>query len=124
MARHNEVGRQGEDIACAELIKQGCAILERNWRSDRHEIDIIASRGNRLIIVEVKTRSNEDDDPLDAIDRRKMLKMVSAANAYIATLAEGHAMEIQFDIFAITGDSSGYRIEHIPDAFYPPLRTY
>lgn len=122
MAKHNEVGKWGEELACQELIKMGFSIVERNWRSDRHEIDIIATKGRRIVFAEVKTRTNADDDPIEAIDRRKMLQMVSAANVYIHRMPV--ELEIQFDIFGITGTPDNYTIEHIPDAFYPPLRTY
>jgi putative endonuclease len=42
MAESNELGRQGEEIAVAYLLKQGYIILEKNWRAGRNEIDIIA----------------------------------------------------------------------------------
>lgn len=122
MARHNDVGKWGEELACQELVKQGFSIVERNWRSHRHEIDIIATKGNRIVFAEVKTRTDYDDDPFEAIDKRKMLKMVNAANAYVQNMPV--ELEIQFDIFAITGTPHEYRLEHIADAFYPPLRTY
>lgn len=122
MAKHNDTGHWGEDIACEELVKQGYSIIERNWSTMRHEIDIIAGKGNRIIFAEVKTRTNIDDDPIDAIDRRKMLKMIAAANLYIQSLSV--EPEIQFDIFAITGTPDDYCVEHIDDAFYPPLKTY
>jgi putative endonuclease len=38
-----QVGRRGEDLACAELQRQGLAVLARNWRCPRGEIDIVAA---------------------------------------------------------------------------------
>lgn len=73
MARHNETGKWGEDLAADYLTEQGYAIAERNWRQGRLEIDIIAMRDDTLVVAEVKTRTNKDEDPLDAVDNKKSL---------------------------------------------------
>lgn len=54
-----ELGRKAEQAACEHLLKQGFAIVERNWRCRTGEIDIIASNGKLLIIVEVRSRSQQ-----------------------------------------------------------------
>lgn len=122
MARHNELGNWGENIACEKLIREGYAIVERNWRLHHFEIDIIASKGARIAFVEVKTREKGSGDPLDAVDRRKIQRMVASANAYIQN--SGTHLEPQFDIIGITGSPGDYELEHIEDAFLPPLKTY
>lgn len=122
MARHNETGKWGENLAADYLAANGYAIAERNWRAGHNEIDIVAYKGSRIIFVEVKTRSNDKDDPLEAVDRNKALRLIKAAIAYVNTFNIDH--EIQFDIIAINGSPSNYRIEHIADAFESPLRTY
>lgn len=122
MARHNYVGKWGEDLAVDYLVRKGYAIVERNWKLNHFEIDIIAMFSNRIVFVEVKTRTSQDDDPLEAIDRRKMSRMARAANTFIVN--SNFHNEVQFDIIAINGDMHDYQIEHIPDAFLPPLRTY
>lgn len=122
MAKHNDTGKWGEDIACEALIAEGATIRERNWRMGHLEIDIVAQTDNSIVFAEVKTRSDHDDDPLEAITRAKMLAMVKAADTYLRTHELPHYP--RFDVFAITGTPDDYRIEHIPDAFYPPLKTY
>lgn len=122
MARHNDTGRFGENAAADYLVSQGYAIVERNWRCGRMEIDIVAQRGNRLAIVEVKTRTNFDEDPMEAVDRKKQLAMVRAGVAYLNAYKLPH--ELQFDIIAISGTPEKYNLEHLEDAFYPPLKTY
>lgn len=122
MARHNETGKWGENLAADYLAANGYAIAERNWRAGHNEIDIVAYKDSRIIFVEVKTRSNDEDDPLEAVDRNKALRLIRAAIVYVNTFDIDH--EIQFDIIAINGSASNYRIEHIPDAFESPLRTY
>lgn len=122
MAKHNDVGKWGEDIACAKLIKEGYAIVERNWTLHHYEIDIIASKGARIVFVEVKTRTDCAQDPFEAIDQRKIMRLVRAANVYIQQF--NTKLEPQFDIIGISGTPEKYEIEHIEDAFLPPLKTY
>ena len=60
MAKHNDLGKMGEDLAVQYLTDKGYEILERNWRNKHKEIDIIAKDGETLVIVEVKTRQSDD----------------------------------------------------------------
>ncbi len=48
-------GRLGEDIACEYLVKRGFSIRDRNYRKKWGEIDIIATKDNKLHFVEVKS---------------------------------------------------------------------
>ena len=54
MARHNTLGKIGEDAACSYLAAKGYAIMERNARVGHLEIDIVAMVGPRLVCAEVK----------------------------------------------------------------------
>ena len=56
MAAHNELGKWGEDLATAYLEQKGYTIIERDWKSGRRDLDIIALDGNTVVFVEVKTR--------------------------------------------------------------------
>lgn len=122
MALHNRIGAWGEKVAVDHLVSKGYAITETNWRMNHLEIDIIAMHGDRIVFVEVKSRSNVDDDPIMAVDRTKMRNMARAANCYVQARDIPH--EIQFDIIGISGTPDNYRIEHLADAFLPPLKTY
>ena len=46
MATTRQRGALGEAFACARLLEDGYRILERNWRSGKSEIDLIAQKGN------------------------------------------------------------------------------
>ena len=73
MAKHNELGELGEDLAVEELEKNGYEIVERNWRYKKAEIDIIARKNEVLAIVEVKTRSSDYfGDPQDFVNTKKL----------------------------------------------------
>ena len=122
MARHNLTGSWGEALAADYLAANGYAIADRNWRSGHYEIDMVAYKGNRIIFVEVKTRSSDNDDPLEAVDRNKAMRLIRAAVAYVDAFKIDHDM--QFDIIAVNGTPGQYKIEHISDAFVSPLRTY
>lgn len=122
MARHNSVGKWGEELACARLRHEGYAIMEQNWRSGHNEIDIVAVKDGRVVFAEVKTRSDRQCDPLEAIDDNKIRRLARAADSYIRTHGLRH--EPQFDIFGIAGTPEDYNLVHIADAFYPPLQTY
>lgn len=121
MAIHNEIGSWGEQIAVDILIKEGYAIVERNWKMGHLEIDIIASKDATIVFAEVKTRSDIDEDPLEAVTRAKINNMVRAAQAYITARDMPH--DIRFDLFAIAGTPDEHTVEYIPDAFQPTLRT-
>ena len=69
MAAHNELGKWGEDLASDYLEQKGYTIMERDWKSGRRDIDIIARDGNIVVFVEVKTRrSSVFGEPEEAID--------------------------------------------------------
>jgi putative endonuclease len=88
-------GRAGEDAAAGYLARHGCTILERNWRANPGEIDIIASclapapsgtraaRAATLVFVEVRTRHGRRGIAEESISRRKASSMASAAYAYM-----------------------------------------
>lgn len=66
MAKHNEIGRIGEDIASKWLTKRGFSIVERNYLKRWGEIDIVAREtAGKLHFVEVKSLSYETKDLLD-----------------------------------------------------------
>lgn len=55
MAEHNEIGRIGEDITMKFLVKHGFKVIERNYRTNYGEIDIIAKSNDSYRFVEVKS---------------------------------------------------------------------
>ena len=118
MAKHNELGKKGEELAVQFLTEKGYEILERNWRNNHKEIDIIAKDGEELVIVEVKTRRNGDyGEPDAAVTHQKQTRLIYAANAYIFT---NHLnCNTRFDIISIIYNDDNPEIEHIEDAFLP-----
>lgn len=122
MAAHNELGKWGEDTAARYLSDKGYVIIARDWRIGHRDIDIIAMHQGWLVIIEVKTRANGSIvTPEEAVDYRKIQSVCLAANAYVKI--NRIDAPIRFDIIAVTGNCHNYEINHIEDAFTPPLRT-
>lgn len=121
MAEHNELGSWGEQVARDYLTSLGHAIVAQNVKIANHEIDIIATKGDRIAFVEVKTRRTDTVDPTTAINRQRINRMVAAANAFMRSYDVPYSP--QFDVITIVGQPEKYDLRHYPDAFRPPLRT-
>ncbi len=122
MAEKNETGKQGEIEAQRYLEENGYKILETNWRFHHYELDIIATNGEELAIIEVKTRSdNYLIAPELAVDKGKIRRIVTAADAYARM--KNINSPIRFDILCLIKKGQSFTIEnHIEDAFFAPLR--
>lgn len=120
MAEHNETGKKGELEASAYLQRQGFRIVHTNWRWGHKELDIIAVQEETLVVVEVKTRSeNCLLDPETAVTRAKIRHIVSAADVYIRRY--NVLLPVRFDVITVIKGKEGHRLEHIEDAFYAPI---
>lgn len=75
-----------------------------------------------LVIVEVKARAAGSlQAPEDAVDERKIRNLVRAADTYIRS--HNINLDTRFDIIAINAGPNGYDINHIIDAFWPPINV-
>lgn len=120
MATHNTLGKKGEDAAVAYLEGKGYALRHRNWRKNHLELDIVAEKDGELVVAEVKTRTNDQyKEPQKTVDWQKIRRIVIAADAYIKHF--GIDNPVRFDIITVMGKEGDFRIDHIENAFYPPL---
>ena len=90
------VGARGEDLATAELERQGMTILARNWRCPTGEIDIVATEladgRQTLVFCEVKCRTGLGfGAPLEAITHAKLRKLRQLAAEWLT--ATGSAVD-------------------------------
>jgi len=116
MAQHNDLGKKGEELAVNLLQKKGYQILERNYRYQKAEVDIIAQIENTLCAVEVKTRSTpEFGNPQDFVKPKQIQRLVSAMDYYVTK--NDLDVDVRFDIVAIIKNKLGTKIEHLEDAF-------
>jgi putative endonuclease len=109
-------GQRGENLAADFLRQKGYEILDRNYRYQRGEIDIVARWGLLLVFVEVKTRSSTSFGyPEQAVGRAKQNLIKQTAEWFV--LAHQHQGDIRFDIVSIV-TSPELEIVHFEDAFY------
>lgn len=118
-AKHIQIGKLGEEIACRYLERKGYQIVHKGWRYKHLEVDVIIKDGAVLVFVEVKTRSKDTHGmPYEAVDWKKQRKLDRAANIYISKTK--HEGDIRFDIISILAtDIENPEIVHIKDAFWP-----
>ena len=111
MAQHNELGKKGEQLAIDYLVEKGYTILDKNWRFQKAEIDIIAQKENTLAVVEVKTRSSDYfGNPQDFVNPKKIQLSVSAINEYV--ISKDLNVDVRFDIIAIIKTEKETKIEN------------
>ena len=123
MAQHNDYGRWGEQQAAEYLQRKGYSICHRNWRIGHRDLDITALTpdGETLVVVEVKTRRNADfSSPEEAVDWRKIHHLTRTAQAYVQRYQV--SCGVRFDIISVTGTGDNVRINHVENAFIPPMR--
>ncbi|GEO02885.1 UPF0102 protein [Adhaeribacter aerolatus] len=117
MAKHNQTGLAGEEVAAQYLTAKGYTVLARNFRYQRAEVDLISQLDNLLVFIEVKTRSSlKHGYPEEFVSRRKIELFQLAAEEYISRINWQH--DIRFDIVAITVNQGAYTCHHIEDAFH------
>ena len=79
------VGAYGERVAARHLRDAGLQVLERNWRCDQGEIDLVALDGSCLVVCEVKTRrSLVYGSPVEAVTARKAARLRRLAACWLA----------------------------------------
>ena len=111
MAIHNVRGKQGELQAVAYFLQRGYTILHCNWRYRYYEIDIIASREEKLHFIEVKTRHTLTYGyPEESVTRKKFASLKKGAEAFLNSHPGWE--RIQYDILSIS------KIGSKPDEYF------
>jgi putative endonuclease len=120
MALHNDIGKKGEEIAVGLLEAKGYHVMDRNYRFQRAEVDIVALQMEpaELVFVEVKARSGvEGPFPETAVSAQKQRQIFKAADSYIYE-KQMRTVPVRFDVIAIqNADTEHPLIEHFEDAF-------
>jgi putative endonuclease len=112
-------GRSAEQAATAWLERHGYRIEARNHQTQAGEIDVVARDGDTLCFIEVKARDSDDfGSPLEAVDRRKQLRLGRSASLYL--LEEPWDGPCRFDVLGLVGGEDGWRFVLIEDAFELP----
>lgn len=109
------IGHQGEEIACWYLKQQGYTILERNFRIQGGEIDIVAKDQDYMVFVEVKMRnSHKYGLPVEAITPWKIKHLLKSAQFYLMKIDYGDGpYRLDAVLIDFVPDSSNPKIELI-----------
>jgi putative endonuclease len=109
-------GRRGEERAAAFLRDEGYEILEKNFRSRRGEVDIVAVRDDVVAFVEVKSWSSWSAAELEyAIGMSKQRRIRRTAEIYLQGRRDLHGHHLRFDVVFVSAPHGA--IEHLTDVF-------
>ena len=98
-------------------MSNGYTVLERNWRFQKAEIDILARKDDTLAVIEVKTRSTKAfGEPEVFIGRNKIRLLRKAANAYVNMNCLD--LEVRFDYIGIVMERNRHKLTHHKDACF------
>lgn len=111
-------GRWGEEKAAQFLEAKGYEILARNVRTAHGELDLVATKENKLIFVEVKSRrSKQFGFPEEAVTGEKQRHILEAAETYISAHPDMLG-DWQVDVISIQAiKGKPLEIEHFENAF-------
>jgi putative endonuclease len=102
MARHNDFGRRGEDMAAGWLTDKGFDILHRNWRHGRSEIDIIAIREDIYHFIEIKSSQGRIfGAPEERVGKAKLRRIMRVAAHWLYLRRISSAHRVQYDVLAV-----------------------
>jgi putative endonuclease len=114
VAAKDTVGRYGEDVAARHLTQQGFVVLQRNWRCELGEIDIVARDGSCLVVCEVKTRRTSScGSPVEAVTPRKAARLRRLAARWVVESGL-HPPEVRIDVVSVLRPPRGAAVvEHL-----------
>lgn len=119
VSERRTTGDRAEALAASFLEREGYSVLARNYTCRVGELDLVASRGEILAVVEVRMRSTDRfGDPALTISHAKQRKIVRTTLRFMqehGLRLSHHA--IRFDVITVLGRGEGAVLEHLPGAF-------
>lgn len=109
------IGTYGENLAERHLVEQGMVVLDRNWRCDEGEIDLVARDGRVLVVCEVKTRRTlRCGSPHEAVTPAKLDRLRRLAARWAAEQGV-EPPDVRIDLVAVLRESDGgaASVEHV-----------
>lgn len=111
IANYNK-GVLSEYLTSIFLILKGYKIINRRYRNKLGEIDLICLKGDNLVAVEVKSRSDKED--LEVLSNRQMQRICNSMKLYISSNKNFQNCNIRFDLVIY---NSIFSIKHIKNAW-------
>ncbi len=111
------LGNRGENIALATLKRDGYKIIDRNFRCNLGEIDLIAARQGRISFIEVKTRSRTDfGRPEESVSRTKQKRIARIARYYLKRKKISNT-PCTFSVVSVSLKDNKPRVDILENAF-------
>lgn len=107
------LGAAGEAAVAAWYQSAGYRVLDRNWRCEEGEIDLVCRRGGTVVVCEVKTRSTTAfGSPFEAVTASKRMRLRGLGARWLRehTVRCEH---VRFDVAGVTRDG----VEVVEEAF-------
>lgn len=112
-----EKGVYGEEMAVKQMRAMGYEILERNYKKQGGEIDIIAKKDTYIIFTEVKYRKGRAQGmPMEAVDKRKQERIIGTAKKYIQQ--QELAGDFRFDVAEVLEEEGRTYFRYTENAFW------
>ena len=110
--RHERRGHRGEWLAAMALMLKGYRIVARRHKTKLGEIDLIARRGDLVIIVEVKVRPTLLQ-AMEAIGGLSERRIAAAADLWLMRQPDHARLSIRFDMVAVLPRRWPVHVENI-----------
>ena len=112
--QRSALGAYGEALAARYLIEQGMVVLDRNWRCDLGEVDLVLRDGRVLVVCEVKTRSSlAYGTPIEGVTEQKAARLRRLAARWLSD-HEVHPDEVRIDLVGVLVPPSGpVEVDHV-----------
>lgn len=110
--RHHRRGHRGEWLAALALMLKGYRIVARRYRTKLGEIDLIARRGDLVLVVEVKVRPTLIE-AMEAVARLSERRIEAAADLWLARQPDHARLSLRFDMVAVTPRRWPVHVENI-----------
>ena len=114
-SQRRATGGYGEARAARYLVEEhGMVVLDRNWRCEMGELDLVLRDGDVLVFCEVKTRSDARfGSPLEAVGPAKVARLRRLAARWMGE-HEVHVEHVRLDLLGILLDRGGdARFDHV-----------
>jgi putative endonuclease len=112
---HNDnLGAYGEQVAAQRLVDEGMVLVDRNWRCDLGELDLVLRDGDVLVFCEVKTRSSAAyGHPLEAVTPTKGERLRRLAERWLHE-HDVHPHGVRIDLVGVLVAARGAaEVEHV-----------
>lgn len=111
-----KLGKTGEEIAQKFFESNGFSLIEKNFRFERAETDLIFKNDFKKLIIfaEVKTRTSKKyGEPEESITEKKAKQLIKSAQGFIFLHPEYEDYEKRFDIVSIVKKNNNFSLKHL-----------